>query len=570
MTRSDRINTAFDAWRDVLGAAYVSADATALQSAQRTTFATGQRVEGILRPASRSQVQACLRIANRYGVPLYPISGGKNWGYGSRVPPHDDCALLDLSRMNRIVDYDERLAYVSVEPGVTQRQLYHFLQERGGRLWLDATGADPDASIIGNTLERGFGHTPYGEHAAHSGNLEVVLPDGAVVHTGFGRFANAQAAPVYRWGVGPHLDGLFAQSNFGIVTQMTVWLMPAPDYFQAFYFGVARDDQLPLLVDALRPLRLNGTIKSAVHLANGYKVLSSTRQYPWREMHGTTPLSREVLNQFADAWGFGAWNGSGGLYGTRRQVAEARRLITRALKSTTRTLQFLDDRTLWIAQRLARPYQWITGVNLPEMLGLLRPVYGLLKGVPTSQPTASVYWRKRFPPPTVMDPDRDQCGLIWCSPIAPLDGRHAAAINRIVAETLPSHGFEPILTLTLLTERCLDCVIAITYDREAPGEDVRAAACYDELLRRLTQVGYYPYRLGIQSQGQLAGDAGSTQLLQTLKASLDPNRILAPGRYEMRMQSESGAPFANHHTPLPTTSQPGGAINAPTPHNSAM
>ncbi len=144
--------------------------------------------------------------------------------------------LLDLGRLNRILDFDEALAYVTVEPGVTQRQLFEFLQERGSRLWMDATGASPECSIIGNTMERGFGHTPMGEHCNHVCGFEVILPTGDRLETGFARFTGATTAPLNRWAVGPSLDGLFSQSNFGIVTRMSVWLMPAPEYFEAYFF----------------------------------------------------------------------------------------------------------------------------------------------------------------------------------------------------------------------------------------------------------------------------------------------------------------------------------------------
>ena len=60
-------------------------------------------------------------------------------------------------------------------------------------------------------------------------------------------FPAAPAAPVYRWGLGPSLDGLFTQSNLGVVTRMTFWLMPAPEYFQAFFFRCDRDEALPPL-----------------------------------------------------------------------------------------------------------------------------------------------------------------------------------------------------------------------------------------------------------------------------------------------------------------------------------
>src|SRR5215831_1573371 len=210
-------DSALRQWQYLLGEEHVITELPALRSAETGTFASNRRIPAILRPATRQQVQECLRVANRWKTPVYPISSGRNWGYGSRVPASDGCVLLDLGRMNRIVDFNEELGYVTLEPGVTQAQLQAFLAERKSRLWMDSTGASPDCSVIGNTVERGFGHTPYGDHFAHSCAYEVVLPSGEVLDTGFGRFPAASAAPLYRWGVGPVLDGLFSQSNLGIV-----------------------------------------------------------------------------------------------------------------------------------------------------------------------------------------------------------------------------------------------------------------------------------------------------------------------------------------------------------------
>jgi 4-cresol dehydrogenase (hydroxylating) len=55
--------------------------------------------------------------------------------------------------------------------------------------------------------------------------------------------------------------------------------------------------------------------------------------------------------------------------------------------------------------------------------------------------------------------------------------------------------------------------------------------CYHELQRRLTAAGYYPYRLGIQSMNLLDSDPARADFLSTLKRALDPNNIIAPGRY---------------------------------------
>jgi 4-cresol dehydrogenase (hydroxylating) len=525
-------DSALAGWRGVLGSAYVITDRSVLNAAEKTTFATHQTVPAILRPASREQVQDCLRIATEFRVAVYPVSSGKNWGYGSGVPSQTRTAILDLSRINRIVDFSEDLAYVTVEPGVTQQQLHEFLQQKKSRLWMDATGSTPLSSLIGNTMERGFGHTPYGDHFAHSCALEVVLPTGECIKTGYGRYPDAKAAPLHRWGIGPTLDGLFSQSNLGVVTRMTIWLMPAPSYFQAFVFRCDKETQFAGILEALRELRLSGTLQSAVHIGNDYKVLGGLQQYPWFETNGKTPLLPAQMDKLRSELKIGVWNGSGGLYGTRTQVAEARRLLRTALRGKVNRLTFLDDRLLALSLRYAKPIRIFTGWDLSKTLTLLQPLYGLLKGVPTDSPLASAYWRKRIAPPAQMDPDRDGCGLLWFAPVLPATPQDVAAVRAVTVKVLLAAGFEPMISLTLINGRAISCVISISYDRAIPGEDQRAIDCYRQLAARVNEMGYYSYRLGIQSMTEMDSGDDYTALLQRLKSVIDPAGILSPGRYE--------------------------------------
>jgi 4-cresol dehydrogenase (hydroxylating) len=172
-----------------------------------------------------------------------------------------------------------------------------------------------------------------------------------------------------------------------------------------------------------------------------------------------------------------------------------------------------------------------SGWNMKRMLALLKPVYGLMKGIPTDQPLASTYWRKRMQVPADMNPDRDGCGLIWCSPIAPNEGAHAVRLTGLASELMLRHGFEPIISLTVLTDRTLSCIISIAYDRHTAGEDDRAMACYRELLASLAQNGYYSYRLSIGAMSAANDDGEYAAMLRALKDAVDPNGILAPGRY---------------------------------------
>jgi 4-cresol dehydrogenase (hydroxylating) flavoprotein subunit len=519
-------------WVSVLGEEYVIDDSAVLSGAGAATFHTTASVKAILRPGTREEVQEVVRIANRHRVPIYPFSSGKNWGYGSRAPVQTG-VLVDLGRLNRIIDFDEDLAYVTVEPGVTQRQLYEFLQARRSRLWMDATGASPDCSIIGNTLERGFGHTPMGDHCANACGLEVVLPTGEIIETGFSRFGGATTAAIGRWGVGPSLDGLFSQSSLGIVTRMSLWLMPAPEAFQAFFFSCKDPAGLPAIIDSLRPLRMNGTLRSISHIGNDYKVVSAAGQYPWEDMRHETPLGREAMARVRKKLGIGTWNGSGGLYGTRAQVREARRQVRRALKGKVDRLQFVDDRLLALMARFATPFRLLTGWDIKRTLKVIAPVYNLLKGVPTSETMASTYWRKKTPPSARPDPDRDGCGLLWCSPVVPNTGAHVAAVTQLASDVLLTNGFEPQISLSLATERTVICVITISYDRAVPGQDEQALACYRVLTEQLLARGYPPYRLNVGSMEYLARDAQEyASALRALKKTLDPRGILAPGRYD--------------------------------------
>ena len=72
---------------------------------------------------------------------------------------------------------------------------------------------------MGNALERGVGLTPYADHFGHLCGLEVVLADGSIVHTGGGGGPRCKTWHTHKWGTGPYLEGLFSQSNLGIVTR---------------------------------------------------------------------------------------------------------------------------------------------------------------------------------------------------------------------------------------------------------------------------------------------------------------------------------------------------------------
>jgi 4-cresol dehydrogenase (hydroxylating) len=306
--------------------------------------------------------------------------------------------------------------------------------------------------------------------------------------------------------------------------------MPAPEAFEAFVFQ--SDRPLAPIIEALRPLRLNGTLRGVMHIGNDYKVLSGSETYPWPATRGKTPLDEATMARLRRELRITKWSASGGLYGTRGQVREARKVIRKALAGKVDRLQFVGPRKLALLRRIEPAYRAITRrTDLQRALSLVPPLLDLLQGIPTESFLGSSYWRKTTPPKT-LNPDVDRCGLLWCSPVAPLRGEDVTAVTDLAREIALGHGFEPQISISLISERMTISTIALTYDRDIAGEDDRAMACYQELMGRLTEQGYPSYRLNVASMhyGDTGGEYKNT--IRAIKAALDPKGILAPGRYE--------------------------------------
>ena len=92
-------------------------------------------------PDTVEQVQAIVRIANRYKLPLWTIATGRNFGYGGSAPVYSGSVVVDLKRMNRILEVNDKTHYAVVEPGVSYFDLYRYIQERKLNVWIDP--ADP-------------------------------------------------------------------------------------------------------------------------------------------------------------------------------------------------------------------------------------------------------------------------------------------------------------------------------------------------------------------------------------------------------------------------------------------
>ena len=479
-------------------------DGQALQAAQTSTYTTDRTILGIVKPDSVVQIQQVLKIARRDKIPVYTYSTGKNWGYGSRIPQTKGSLLIELSRMNKILDYDEELGYVTIEPGVTQKQVYNFLEEHGGSYGISMTSSAPDTSVMGNICERGVGLGPYGFRSHYISNLEVVLPSGKCIHTGFGRFTNAKSADVYPEGLGPSFNDMFIQSNYGIITKLTTYLVPMPTYSRHINIVVEADGELSKYLDAIRKFNFYSNTRKVFSFATWLGILLSEEQYPWHMTDNKTPLSVEAQEWLKEKHNVDyAWKGRIAIYGYTQQEIAAQ-------------IEYFDT--------LAKGLNGIT----------ISPLYD--KGALGAKPrplSQSPYWRMRTVPPEIKNPDTDGCGLIRLSMAVPFRSSDITNVIKLMKDTLTQFKYEPFIEGHCVSERMAIVIALIVFDRTMPGENENALACHDMLLAQLAKSGYYPYRDNGRAMSLLAGSSDDYDDFQKIiKNAIDPDNIMSPGRYE--------------------------------------
>ncbi|MTI21115.1 FAD-binding oxidoreductase [Fulvivirga sp. RKSG066] len=525
MTQSS-LEKATQEWRAALPSeTSILENVDTLTDYNETTFLTESNVRYILFPENTDQVSKCLKIANKYDVSVYTVSKGKNYGLGSKLPVENDHVIIDLGRMNKITDFSEKLAYIEVEPGVTFRQVSEFLLDKGSSLMLDSIGSTGEASIIGNTAERGHGVALNADRFNFTCGMEVVLPTGEVINTGFGSLKNSEVTALSKWGLGPSLDGIFTQSSYGVITKLNLWLQPKSDHFQIVLFQIRDDENLSEIIERMRYARLQ-KLSLSLRIFNDYRMISFSKQYPWDEMNGKTPLDNSVLNLLKEKTGIkGKWIGLGALYSINKEFAQAERnYLSEQLSPFVEKIEFYDkQRATQIKQNgTAEEQDFIDFIYFNSSL----------QGFTSERALNMCYWRVKKPIPVNKNVHEDGCGVLWYCPAIPNTAEAVRKATEIIESTSEKYALEPNVGFLFIAERALDITGAICYDKTDPAQDKAAKACHDEIIARFEEIGYPPYRLGIQSMQMIENYQPNTQtLLANLKRALDPKNVLNRGRY---------------------------------------
>ncbi len=451
---------------------------------------------GAIAPASTEEIQALLMAAGALGVPLWPISRGKNFGYGGSAPVMSGTVILDLSRMRRILEVNVELGYCLVEPGVSFFDLYDHLKAMGHPLWMSVPG-NAWGSVAGNALERGAGAQPYGDHGAQICGLEVILPTGELLRTGTGAMAGSKTWTVTRNSYGPNWEQMFCQSNFGVVTKLGLWLMPAPEATMTINLALPEPDDIERGVAMLQGLRLRGLIDHDAAWVSYVGIASyASPRSRWFEGKGLLP--DEIGARIRKDLGVGWWNAQVNLYGHEDVIAAKSRVIREAFKAH---VEPVPEAQIW---RRGDPFE------------------NSKAGIPCTRDMVMINWLGT------------RGGHIGFSPVLPANPKQVAQQFARTVKRFREHGIDYYGAFAV-GGRAVVNINEILYDRD----DMQMASSVDLLIRDLiadaARAGYAEYRAHIDYMESVAAtfdfNAGAIGKLNSrLKEMIDPQGILAPGK----------------------------------------
>ena len=468
----------------------------------RNVTALERRIPLVLRPGGGDDVAQIVSLANVHHIPLYPFSTGRNWGLGSKLPVVDGCVVVDLSRMDRIVEVNEEFAYAIIEPGVTQGALSGYLQAHHPGVTLNFTGSFAHTSIVGNVLERGDG--AYGRVHDLLG-VRGILGNGKPFSVGGLWHHVGRRVPSHhsRYTAGPDLSGMFAQSSFGLVTQMAFRLIHKPERCYIVW-GAANDEQLERLVDAFDHFGRQGAInRGSVNIGYANRFVQARRSL--RQDGGRTGEDEEVWNFYVLVPG----------------TARATDAITEDLKGALTPLCVSVGAARVDAIR--DPY-----AELPQFL---HPLVKPLLGSPDTESIKLIYDLTSTPlpdDPREIDADQTPFGMKCYIPVIPPRGPYARRAAEIVSSI--SAQFDLNVKLSIFGDG--RALITIHFRSDDEEQVRRAEQCEAALWDAMVAAGFPPYRASIDQMGRLADlQLDLFDLVADLKSVLDPNGIISPGRY---------------------------------------
>lgn len=281
-------------------------------------------------PQSTEEVSACTRLANEYKIPLYP-RGAATGQTGGAVPVKGGI-VMDLSKMNRILEIDHRNLQVIIEPGVIQANLNEALKKYG--LFFPPDPGSAKMCTIGGMVANnssGLRAVKYGVTRQYVLGLEIVLPTGEVIVTGGAKSKALKSVSGYDLA---HLI-IGSEGTLGIVTRLRLKLLPLP---KARGLVLCSFTKLEEAGEAVYDVFTSGILPSAIELMDIYSTRAANKMLPKLNL----PETEALLIFEVD--------------GNKDIVASQVKIITEVVKRFTEFVKFSDDpvecNKLWQARQV--------------------------------------------------------------------------------------------------------------------------------------------------------------------------------------------------------------------------
>ncbi len=495
-----------------------------------------RNILAIIYPESTEEVIKIVEYANQVHISLYPISTGKNWGMGSKLPIQNNGIVVDLSRMNKILEVNIKHGYAVIEPGVTQALLHEYLQCNNLPYIFNVTGSSVTTSILGNSLDRGVGY--FSSRVENICGMEIVLGNGELLNTGFGHYPHAKTNYLYPYGVGPDVSGLFYQSNFGIVTKAAFELIPKRKKQAALVCSLKDLSNFENYINDIGQLRKEGIINTAMHIANHNRssiaLLPFVEKYLMDEMNMSENTAKQEAYRLQERLLGNQWSSIGGLMGENAEIKHNFRLIRKRMKKYGSVI-LLTKRKISLLKKTVGFLSFIPFFKKASaFIDSLDKAFGFSQGIPSDLAMQSIYWPVNEKPKDILNPSESNAGLLFSLPIIPLQGDIAKQMVESTEKIFLNYGFKAYITLNLVNAKSMECVINLSFKRNDTKTVENAKKAINELNNYFMTEGFILYRVDIDSMNQVISEKDLYwQYMKKIKAVFDPNGIIAPGRYSL-------------------------------------
>ena len=434
------------------------------------------------------QVQELVKVANEEKVPVVPFSSGLNF-HGATIPDQGGI-ILDMSKMDKIVEIDERNWWVLIEPGVTYGRLQDELASFGLRAMIP-WGVSPNRSVLTSQMERdpNLSYASFEYGADRMLDIEIILPEGNLYRTG-------------GWGGADKPKGSFtlqhrfwtgAQGTLGIVSRMALKTEYLPEDGKVFFLGFDRFEK------ALSPLKMiqRKEIGLECFLLNSFN-LAATITKDW-EVPEIFPTKSKESKEFAKI---------------RKSLPEWIMII-----SLPGAPYFAEDKFAYEEEALRK----ISRESNVEVL----------TGIPGIKDVTAFFVEEVLRPWSILKKFNYKGSVHDVSFKSPL--KKVPIFKEIVESIAKKHKY-PLedlggYILPIERGRASHCEFDFHCDLEDEEEKVRVKELWLETSQALIDAGAFfdrPYGAWAEMVYSRAGNY--TEKLKELKRVLDPNNIMNPGK----------------------------------------